>query len=78
MWECEMDSSGSGYGLVTRFYEHGNESLGSIKRDEFSDWAFQEGLCSICNAIHMFRRNQGERKQLFLLITAARYVVSVT
>jgi hypothetical protein len=27
----ELDSSGSGYGLVMGFCEHGNERLGSIK-----------------------------------------------
>jgi hypothetical protein len=34
---CGLDASGSGYGPVAGFYEHGNEPLGSIKGEKFRD-----------------------------------------
>jgi hypothetical protein len=35
--ECGLDSSVSGWGLVTDSCEHGNETLGSIKGRAFLD-----------------------------------------
>jgi len=35
---CVLDSSGSGYGRVVGFCEHGNEPSGSIKGGEFLEW----------------------------------------
>jgi hypothetical protein len=49
---CGLDSSGSGYGLVTGSCEHGNKYLDSIKCGVFLEklsvlLASQEGLCSM-------------------------------
>jgi hypothetical protein len=30
VWVCGLDSSGSGYGLLAGYYEHGNYPLGSL------------------------------------------------
>jgi hypothetical protein len=34
---CELDSSGSEWGPVVSFFEHGNEPSGSMKGGEFID-----------------------------------------
>jgi hypothetical protein len=36
--KCRLDSSGSGYGLLTGCYENGNEPSASIKGGEFLDY----------------------------------------
>lgn len=45
VWDCGLDSSGSGRKPVVGFCEHGNESLDSIKFGIV--WLAEEGLCSM-------------------------------
>jgi hypothetical protein len=50
MGVCGLDSSGSGYGRMAGFCEHGSESSGYIKYWEIPEWPSYYYLMEIVNS----------------------------